>query len=182
MTNNRIPAFAGRLEKLSDDYKTARADLIAEAKEADVDPGALLRLVARLRKSEQERLEQDALDYQYQFLAGLRPEGAQMPTRGELEAAAALYAQNLPVRAVAKKMGISTGKAHKLKLKASAFTVQPQVNMNAPQEMADGHGATPPAAQRAAAREEKTEKEQPVEDDSLEIPRFLRRRSSRPAP
>lgn len=42
-------------------------------------------------------------------------------------------------------MGISIGRAHKLKWQAAAFTVQPPVNMNATQDGPDGPGATPPA-------------------------------------
>jgi hypothetical protein len=55
-------------------------------------------------------------------------------------------------------MGISIGKAHNLKRKAAAFTVQPSVNMNATQEKPDGPGATPPSAQRATAREAEAKK------------------------
>lgn len=89
-----------------------------------------------MRKDELARFEQEAVDDQYRFLVGLRPEPAELPRKGELATAAALFAQKLTVRAVAKKMGISVGGAHKLKVRAAAFNVQPHVNMNTVRETA----------------------------------------------
>jgi hypothetical protein len=70
MTDNRIAVVAERLMKLTDDYKSSRVALLDEARNADIDPSALARLVGWSRKSEQERLEQEALDHQYRYLAG----------------------------------------------------------------------------------------------------------------
>ena len=119
-----------------------------------------------MRKDELARFEQEAVDDQYRFLVGLRPEPAELPRKGELATAAALFAQKLTVRAVAKKMGISVGGAHKLKVRAAAFNVQPHVNMNTEQEVGDGISVPTPEAHAAARREPKAEKEQPAEDDS----------------
>ena len=100
------------------------------------------------------------MDHQYRFLAGLRPK-RQMPAGSELAQAASLYAADMPVRTVAKEMGISVGKAHKLKVKAAAFTVQPLVNMNAPQKKGS-RGVPAAAAHAAAPREPKATNEQPA--------------------
>ncbi len=123
-----VVAFAERLIALADAYKADVASVIEDAKEAEVDPAALRRLAAWMRKDEIDRLEQEAVDDQYRFLAGMRPTPAELPTEGELATAAALYASDMSVRAVAKDMGISVGKAHQLKLKAAAFNVHPKVN------------------------------------------------------
>lgn len=165
MTDNKITVFAERLMKLTDDYKSSRVALLDEARNADIDPSALARFVGWSRKSEQERLEQEALDHQYRYLAGLHPEAVQMPAGSELARATSLYAADMPVRAVAKEMGISVGKAHKLKVKAAAFTVQPHVNMNAEQGVGDAVSVPTPETHAAARREPKAGKEQPVEDD-----------------
>jgi hypothetical protein len=136
MTNNKIAAFADQLTKLAKDYKANRAALLDEVKKADIDPAPLGRLVTWMRKDELARLEQEAVDDQYRFLAGLRPAGAEMPPGSQLATAASLYAEGMTVRDVAKKMGVSVGKAHTLKLKAAAFNVQPHVNMNTSPEIA----------------------------------------------
>ena len=134
MTDNQIKALADRLTELANEYKANRAALLDEASKADVDPAALGRLVTWMRKDELARLEQEAVDDQYRFLAGLRPTGAEIPRGSQLATAVSLYADGMTVRAVAEKMGISVGKAHKLKMKAAAFNVQPHVNMNAPHQ------------------------------------------------
>jgi hypothetical protein len=165
MTTNKLAELAQRKAKLANDYKVAVAALRDEAKEANIDPAALGRLVTYMRKDEQARLDQQAVDDQYRFLAGLRSAAAEIPPGGQLAMAAALYAKDMKVRAVADKMGISVGKAHKLKVEAAAFNVQPRVNMNVAQKNGD-NGSVPAAAHGAAPRQPKTAKQQPVEDDS----------------
>ena len=105
MTDNKIAILAEQLKQLKDDYKKGHAALLDEAKKAEIDPGALQRLVAWMRKNEFARLEQEVLDDQYRFLTGLRSTPATLPAEGELARAAALYAQKLTVRAVAEKSG-----------------------------------------------------------------------------
>lgn len=126
--NVNVTAFAERLNALAAAYKEDVSAVIEEAKEAEVDPAALRRLASWMRKDEIDRLEQEAVDDQYRFLAGMRSTPAELPTEGELATAAALYASDMTTRAVAKEMGISVGKAHQLKLKAAAFNVHPSVN------------------------------------------------------
>jgi hypothetical protein len=157
MTDKKIRDFADRLTKLADAYKADRAALLAKAKNANIEPAALQRLVAWMRKDELVRLEQEAVDDQYRFLAGMLPAPAHLPKKGELATAAALYNDGLPTRAVAKKMGISLGKAHKLKVKAAAFNVQPHVNMNNEPEP-----ASPPAARTTGEADTGMETSMPV--------------------
>lgn len=126
--NINVTVFADRLNALAAAYKDDVSAVIEEAKQAEVDPAALRRLASWMRKDEIDRLEQEAVDDQYRFLAGMRPAPAELPTEGELATAAALYASDMTIRAVAKDMGISVGKAHQLKLKAAAFNVHPRVN------------------------------------------------------
>jgi len=131
------------------------------------------RFDAWMRKDELACLEQQAVDDQYRFLAGLRPAPADLPTEGELAKAAALYADELTVRDVAKKMGISVGKAHCLKMKAAAFKVQPNVNMNTAPETS--LGAVAPYSSNEDGKIE--EPQRPPADDLPfpEMPVHLRR-------
>jgi hypothetical protein len=188
MTDNKIAVLAKRLKKLADDYKANRLALIAEARRADVDPAALGRLVTYMRKDGLARLDQQAVDDQFRFHAGLRPTAAEIPCGGQLAMAASLYAEGKTVRAVADEMSISVGKAHKLKMEAAAFNVQAHMNMNT---------ATAQALQPAApdSEEDDTQMEGPKpvasggeEDtsraqasklaaDDLAIPDFLDRRA-----
>lgn len=132
MSANRhsIAAFAERLAILANAYKDDVAVVINDAKEADVDPSALRRLVAWMRLDAVTRAERDALDDQYRFLAGEIAEPAALPTEGVLAQAVMLYGDGLTVRQVADTLKISVGKAHKLKTQAAAFTVHLNVNMN----------------------------------------------------
>lgn len=130
MTDARIKSYADRLLALTEQHKADMAEVIEEAKADEVDVSALRRLVAWMRKDELARLEQEAVDDQYRYLAGLAPEPATLPSEGDLATAAALFADGLTIRAVAKEMGISVGKAHQLKVKAAAFNVHRDVNMN----------------------------------------------------
>lgn len=142
MNSHDITKLAERLTKLADDYRADVASVIDDAKAAEVDAGALRRLVGWMRKDELARLEQEAVDDQYRFLAGLRAGPAELPAEGELATAAALFADNMTIRAVAKEMGLSVGKAHQLKIKAAAFGVHVHAEMN-----------TPPAVARAVLRD-----------------------------
>lgn len=128
----KVTSFAERLIALAEAYRADVATVIDQAKAADVDAPALRRLAAWMRKDEIARLEQEAVDDQYRFLAGLAPAPAELPAEGVLATAAALFADKLTIRAVAKEMGISVGKAHQLKIKAAAFNVHPVVNVNTP--------------------------------------------------
>ena len=108
---------------------------------AGVEPAALRRLVAWMRKDKVARLDQEAVDDQYRYIVGLRRQPAQFPDGGQLATAAAHYAENLTIREVAKKMGISVGKAHSLKMNAGVFNVQQRVNMNTAPETSLEAGA-----------------------------------------
>ncbi len=151
MTNqHNITRFAERLTKLADDYKGDVALVIEDAKKADVDPGALRRLVSWQRKDAVKRAEDEALDEQYRFLAGEAAEAAALPTEGELATAVSLYRDRKTVREVAVEMKISTGKAHKLKVQAAAFIVHDAVNVNTPASPPEPDVAIPAHLRRAA--------------------------------
>jgi hypothetical protein len=164
MADNKIAALAQRLAKIANEYKATCAALRDEARKDEIDPAALGRLATYMRKDELARLDQQAVDDQFRFHAGLRAAAAEIPCGGQLAMAASLYAKGKTVRAVADEMGISVGKAHKLKMEAAAFNVQPRMNMNAPQKKGDSRIV--PAETEHEPREPKTAKEPPVEDDS----------------
>ena len=190
MTNNKIVALSQRLAKLANDYKATRAALLDEAGMADIDPAALGRLVTYMRKDELARLDQQAVDNQFRFHAGLRPTEAEIPHGGQLAMAASLYADGKTVRAVAEQMGISVGKAHKLKMEAAAFNVQAQMNMNTAHETAlqtvepdseEGDTrteASKPAGQGIDQDNSRAQASKLAADD-LTIPVFLDRRAQR---
>lgn len=129
---HKVVAFAERLNALAEAYRADIATVVDQAKAADVDGPALKRLASWMRKDELARQEQEAVDDQYRFLAGLLPTPAELPAEGELATAAALFADKMTIRAVAKEMGLSVGKVHQLKIKAAAFNVHSGVNMNKP--------------------------------------------------
>src|SRR4051812_37926161 len=99
MTNqHNITRFAERLTKLADDYKEDVSLVIEDAKKADVDTGALRRLVAWQRMDSIKRAEREAIDEQYRFLAGELDEPATLPEEGELSQAVRFYSDKLTVR------------------------------------------------------------------------------------
>lgn len=126
----KIISFAERFIALRNAFREDSVTLTDQAKEAEVDMPALRRLVAYMSKDDMERQVQEAIDDQYRFLAGLAAAPAELPAESQLAAAAALCADKMTIRAVAKEMGISVGKAHQLKIKAAAFNVHVDVNVN----------------------------------------------------
>ena len=130
--DNKVRTFAERALSIRCVAKADMDTLRQQMIEADLDPSAVLRLASWLEKDEAKRAEQDAIDDQYRFLAGVLPEPAELPEESQIAKAAALYADKLSVRAVAKEMGVSVGRAHKLKVLAAAFTVHERVNVNTP--------------------------------------------------
>ena len=128
--DSKVLAFAERVLSIRCTAKADMDTLRQQIIEADLDPAAVTRLASWLEKDEAKRAEQDAVDEQYRFLAGLLPEPAELPEESQIAKAAALYADKLTVRAVAKEMGVSVGRAHKLKVLAAAFTVHERVNVN----------------------------------------------------
>ncbi len=134
-----LKTFAERLLKLREDQKADIETLADQAKSADVDMPTLKRLVAFLSKDEEKRTEQEALDDQAKFLMGLLPEPAELPPDSQVATARALLADKMTIRDVAKTMGISVGKAHQLKVKASLFDVHVHFEMNARRKI--GHNS-----------------------------------------
>ena len=110
MTKEELSKFADRLAKLAADHTAALAQLLDEAKLADIEPAALRRLVAWSRKDEVARLEQQAVDEQYRHIVGLRANPAALPSGGRLAAAAALYGEGLTVRDVARKLASASAR------------------------------------------------------------------------
>ena len=123
-----IAALAERLIRLSDGYRDDVAVVVEEARQAQVDPAALRRLVAWMRLDAVQRAEREALDDQYRFLAGEVSQPAELPIEGELANAVRLYGMHKSVREVAAELKVSVGKAHKLRMQAAAFTVHQSVN------------------------------------------------------
>ena len=123
-----IAALAERLTRLSEGYRDDVAVVVEEARQAQVDPAALRRLVAWMRLDAVQRAEREALDDQYRFLAGELSQPAELPIEGELANAVRLYGMHKSVREVAAELKVSVGKAHKLRMQAAAFTVHQSVN------------------------------------------------------
>lgn len=134
---HNIASLSDRLHNLHDAYKADVAGVIEDAKQAEVEPAALRRLVSWKRIPSVKRAEREALDDQYRFLAGELPTPATLPPEGELATAVRLFNDGMSVRQVAEEMEISVGKAHKLKTQAAAFkdNVHVQMNMNTCREM-----------------------------------------------
>ena len=131
MTDARLVSFAERVRTVRAAFKADMKALREEIAETDLDAAAVMRLASWMDKDETDRLDREAVDEQYRFLAGVLPEPAELPESGQIATAAALYADGMTVRAVAKEMGVSTGRAHKLKVLAAAFTgVHRAVNVN----------------------------------------------------
>lgn len=130
--DRKVLTFAERALSIRAIAKADMDTLRQQMVEADLDPSAVLRLASWLERDEAKRAEQDAIDEQYRFLAGVLPEPAELPEESDIAKAAALYADKMTVRAVAKEMGVSVGRAHKLKVLAAAFTVHAPMNVNKP--------------------------------------------------
>jgi hypothetical protein len=130
---HKIRVLAERLQAVDDAHKRDRAALIEKVKEADVDPGTLRRLTSWMRVDPARRAERQALDHQYRYLAGEVPEPAAVPEGTSLSRVVKMLREHesITVRQIAEAMGVSVGKAHKLKVQAEAFTVHEVVNMNA---------------------------------------------------
>ena len=182
-----IAALAERLIRLSDGYRDDVAVVVEEARQAQVDPAALRRLVAWMRLDAVQRAEREALDDQYRFLAGEVSQPAELPIEGELANAVRLYGMHKSVREVAAELKVSVGKAHKLRMQAAAFTVHQSVNTvntpNAPDAAFTVHSgvntvntpaATPVPGENGAASRPAS----PVvalAGEMPELPAFLRR-------
>lgn len=180
----KVLTFAERVLSIRAIAKADMDTLRQQIIEADLDPAAVARLATWLEKDEAKRAEQDAIDEQYRFLAGLLPEPAELPEESQIAKAAALYADKLTVRAVAKEMGVSVGRAHKLKILAAAFTVHERVNVNKPAHDPDTgeiteNGATSDTVPGDDARTPEPSRSAEVVstpiDDGLDIPPALRR-------
>ena len=157
-----IAALAERLTRLSEGYRDDVAVVVEEARQAQVDPAALRRLVAWMRLDAVQRAEREALDDQYRFLAGELSEPAELPIEGRLASAVRLYGMHKSVREVAAELKVSVGKAHKLRTQAAAFTVHRDVNtVNTP-------AATPVPGENGAASRPAS----PVVALAAEMPEF----------
>lgn len=130
MTTNRhkVALFSDRLKRVAEAYKADVDSIMEDVKKAEVDPAAVRRLASWKRKDPTKRLEQEIIDEQYRFLAGEIPDPPEPPTDGELGVAIAMFREKATVRQVADELKISVGKAHKLKVLASAFIVQQEMN------------------------------------------------------
>lgn len=146
---HKVALFADRLKRVTEAYRADVEAIIEDAKKADVDPPGLRRLVAWMGRDAAKRAEQALIDDQYRFLAGEIAEPPPQPTDGELATAIALFREKATVRQVADDLKISVGKAHKLKVLATAFIVQEEVNTV---NESDGPDPSLAAVDDAAAR------------------------------
>jgi uncharacterized protein (UPF0335 family) len=128
--SHNIASLADRLANLSEAYKADVAAVMEDAEQAEVDKTGLRRLVSWRNKDAIKRAEQEAIDEQYRFLAGERDKPASVPRGGELAVAIQLFGEHKTVRDVAKTMGVSVGKAQKLKTLAAAFAGAVHVHLN----------------------------------------------------
>lgn len=159
----KLKSFAERLLRVRDDAKADIETIMEQAEGQDIDKPGLRRLAAWMGKDEKKRAEQEAIDDQMRFLAGLLPKPAELPADGQIATAAALFADKLTIREVAASMKISVGKAHQLKTLAAMFTVHQKMNVNACEKI--GHNSRRPIAPdftfaNAIAEQERREREE----------------------
>lgn len=129
MTNrHKVALFADRLRRVHETYQADVEAIMEDAKKHEVDPAGLRRLVSWMRQDTAKRLEKELIDEQYRFLAGEVPEAPAEPTEGELAVAIKMLRDKASVRQIADELKVSVGKAHKLKVLATAFIVHPSVN------------------------------------------------------
>jgi hypothetical protein len=129
MTNrHKVALFADRLRRLHDAYKADVESVMEDVKKAEIDPAGLRRLVSWMRQDTAARVQKELIDEQYRFLAGEVAEAPPEPTEGELATAIAMLRDKASVRQIADELKVSVGKAHKLKVLATAFIVHQTVN------------------------------------------------------
>lgn len=134
---HKVALFADRLRRVHEAYQADVDSIMQDAKQHDVDPSGLRRLVSWMRQDAAKRLEKELLDEQYRFLAGEIAEAPPEPTEGELAVAIGMVRSKATVRQIADELKVSVGKAHKLKVLATAFIVHRSVNSDAPEAPAD---------------------------------------------
>jgi hypothetical protein len=169
---HKVRVLAERLQAVEDTYRRDRAALIEVAKEADVDPGTLRRLASWMRVDPARRAEREALDHQYRFLVGELPDPAAVPEGTTLGRVVKMLRVNekTTVREIAEAIGVSVGKAHKLRIQAAAFTVHEVVNMNKSDQQREGG--------RLGAGDMATERQPVAASDPGPMPAFLVRGKS----
>lgn len=121
--DNPIVRFADRINAIKTRAREDMAVVIDEAKAAGHDPATLRKIASLLEMDEDKREERDTLLDLYRSAAGIDPPMENVDYRQNQEdwRAADLFEADLSVRDVAKRMKISTGKAHKLRVRWCAF-------------------------------------------------------------
>jgi hypothetical protein len=129
---HKVRVLVDRLHELDQAYKGKRAAVIKEAERAGLEFNALRRLAARMRVDPAKLAQREALDHQYLYLAGERPNPAAVPKGTPLGRVVEMLVDNkkTTVRAIAQTLRVSVGTAHALRRQASAFNVQSDLNMN----------------------------------------------------
>lgn len=90
---------------------------------AGLDPAGLRRFVSWKKQDQEKRAQREAVDQQCRYLAGERDTPAALPIGCELARALNCYRRNMTVRQTAVELGVSHGKAGKLRDLARMFDV-----------------------------------------------------------
>lgn len=129
---DQFKALAAQLRDLQDATKESLATFNEKVAGQGIDPAGLRRFVSWKRQDEQKRAQREAVDQQCRYLAGERDTPAELPIGCELARALNCFRRNMTVRQVAEELGVSTGKAGKLRELARMFDVHVHARVDKP--------------------------------------------------
>ncbi len=129
---DQFKALAAQLRDLQDATKESLATFNEKVAGQGIDPAGLRRFVSWKRQDEQKRAQREAIDQQCRYLAGERDTPAELPIGCELARALNCFRRNMTVRQVAEELGVSTGKAGKLRELARMFDVHVHARVDKP--------------------------------------------------
>jgi hypothetical protein len=117
----QFKALATQFRDLQDSNKENVSKFLENVEAKGIDRGGLRRFVAWKRQNSEKRAQQEAIDQQCLYLAGERDTPAQLPIGCELYRALHCFRRNMTVLQAAQELGVSNGKAGKLRQLARMF-------------------------------------------------------------
>jgi uncharacterized protein (UPF0335 family) len=117
----QFKALATQFRDLQDANKENVSKFLENVEAKGIDRGGLRRFVAWKRKDSEKRAQQEAIDQQCLYLAGERDTPADLPIGCELYRALHCFRRNMTVLQAAEELGVSNGKAGKLRQLARMF-------------------------------------------------------------
>jgi hypothetical protein len=117
----QFKALAAQFRDLQDANKDNVDKFLERVGGHGIDRAGFRRYVARKRQNSEKRAQQEAIDQQCLYLAGERDTPAQLPIGCELARALNCFRRNMTVLQAAEELGVSNGKAGKLRQLARMF-------------------------------------------------------------